>query len=763
MNVFNLNPQTSKPLYTMKQVRLFVPVVFTVLILSGCATYHLRQGNHLYDQMAYSSAVTEYEKALSRKEIPEARIKIADSYRMMNNSTKAEGAYAKVVTLPQAESKYKLYYAQSLMQDGKYDEAKKQFDDYLTKMPADQSAMMLRNSCDSISRFMQDSAKYTVAALNINTGESNFSPVYYMDGIVFASDRSTAKHPRIYEWTGRPFLDLYYAKRETDGSWDKPEGIPGNVNGIYHDGPATFSADGNTMYFTRNNYLKKKAGKSSQDVVNIKTYKAVKKDGIWKDIEALPFCSDEYSVGQPSLSSDGSTLYFVSDMPGGLGGTDIYSAKWVNGNWGKPVNLGPAVNTPYNDMFPTIYHNDTLFFASAGHYNMGGLDMFSSTQSNGTWSEAKNLGYPINTSHDDFGFAMNSTGDSGLISSNRNSPTVDNIFSFVKNDLRFTLLGTVVDKETQKPIEGAMVTLINKKTGQLDSVLSDANGFFTFKLNRETDYDVHATSDKYFSNTESVSTVGRTKTEDLTVKLKLEMTHIIINKSYTLNNIYYDLDKSNIRPDAAIGLDSLVRFLKDNPEIKIELSSHTDSRADFDYNMKLSQRRAESAVEYIVNHGIRKDRISAKGYGKTRLVNKCSDGVPCTEEEHQLNRRTEFKVVEAFGMEKDEKNTYKVEEAKDEGRKQKSEEKAYLTVQLKASLTPVDIKSPPYSDVEGIMSDREDKGYYRYSVGRYDNLMDASKKLEELRVKGFKDAFITGRRGGKIISVREALMQMNKK
>lgn len=742
----------------MKHVRL-VPVVISVLLLAGCASYHVREGNRLYDAMAYNSAVTEYQKALSKKEFPEARMKLADSYRLMNNSVKAEEAYAKVAALPDAPPQYKLYYAQTLMQNGKYEEAKKQFDEYLVKMPNDQGALTLRNSIDSVPVLIADSAKYTVEPLSINTGESNFASTYYQDGIVFVSDRSGAK--RTYEWTGRPFLDLYFSKKNGT-SWDAPVALEGDINGIYHDGPATFSADGNTMYFSRNNYIKKKASRSEADVVNIKTYKAEKKDGKWTNVQELQFNSDEYSVGHPSLSADANSLYFISDMPGGLGGTDIYVAKWVNGNWGKPENLGPAINTPFNEMFPAIY-KDTLYFSSVGHLNMGGLDMFWSSMSNGTWSQAYNMGYPINTSHDDFGLVMK-TADSGLLSSNRNAAGVDNLYQFVKNDLRFTLLGTVSDKDTKLPIQGAMVTLTNKTTGVKDSVLSDANGFFTFKLNRETDYEVRATNDQYFSNTEAVTTVGRKTSGDLTVKLMLELTHIIINKAYTLNNIYYDLDKSNIRPDAAVGLDSLVFILKDNPGIKIELSSHTDSRADDNYNMKLSERRAQSAVDYIIGKGISKERIRAKGYGESKLINRCSNGVACTEEEHQLNRRTEFKVVEAFGMEKNPENKYKVEEPAVDAsvKKARSDEKAYLTIQIKASLTPVNLKEPPYAGIEGIMSDREEKGYSRYSVGRYYNIADANRKLDELRAKGFKDAFITGRKGSKVLSVKEALMQIQK-
>ena len=614
------------------------------LLLSGCASYHLRQGNRLYKDLAYSMAIEEYQKGLSKKENAAARIKLAESYRKMNNLPKAEEEYAKIVLTPEAEPIHKLRYGQLLMRSGKYVMARSYFDLYLQANPSDQSVARLRSSCDSITAWQKDSAKYTIQSSTLNTGQSNFSPVWYKDGIAFVSDRNSKA--KTYEWTGTPFLEMYYSKGNLDKGFSSPTPLAG-VNGIYHDGPATFNSKGDTIYFTRNNYMKKKVQKSSEDVVDLKIYSAVKKDTLWTSLTEFEYNSKEYNTGHPALNGDGSKMYFVSDMPGGQGGTDIYVVERMNYTWSKPVNLGPTINTPYNEMFPMIWRDSVLYFSSEGHYNMGGLDVFSSTKNQSTWSEPRNMGYPLNTSFDDFGIAMTDSGTAGILSSNRNAKNTmqDNLYTFTINDIRFTLEGLAIDKTSQEPVEGVSVELTNTLTGIKETIITGPDGKFFFKLNPESSYTVVGTKDGYFTNTEPVSTVGKIRSESMFVKLKLELEKIIVNKPIVLKNIYYDLDKWDIRPDAAIELDTLVQIMNENPTISIELGSHTDSRADDKYNDILSQKRAEAVVAYVVSKGIVQTRMTAKGYGETQLVNKCSNGVNCSEEDHQANRRTEFKVV----------------------------------------------------------------------------------------------------------------------
>ncbi|MCX6291104.1 MAG: OmpA family protein [Bacteroidetes bacterium] len=625
--------------------RFFLLQATALFLLSGCATYHLRQGNRLFNSLAYTDAIVEYQKALGKKDLPQAQIQLAESYRLTNNTVKAEDAYSKVVQLKECEPVHKLRYAQLLMRNGKYDMAKTWYDNYLKDQPNDTNAKQLRASCDSIQTMKKDSAIYTVTSIGVNTGQSNFSPQYYKDGIVFASDRSSGKSGKVstYPWTGQPYLDLFYSKGDSKGNFSAPEALRGDVNGIYHDGPCVFSGD-SVMYFTRDNYIKKKAKKGDAGVVNLKIYKATKKDSLWKNVEELPFNSNNYSTGHPALTKDGNTMYFVSDMPGGLGGTDLYVSKKENGKWGAPKNMGPSINTSLNEMFPTVFHDSILYFSSEGHTNMGGLDLFYSQNENGKWSDAVNMRYPINSSYDDFGVILNDSATEGYFSSNRNSNTTqDNIFGFTK--LFFTLEGIAVEKISQQPLGGVLVELTNETTGKKLATITGDDGKFMFMLEQNSDFSVVGSKDNYFTNTERVTTKNKIRSENMYVKLKLEMERIIVNKAIALENIYYDLDKWDIRPDAAAGLDKLVSVLKENSDIKIELGSHTDSRADDAYNMRLSQKRAESAVSYLVSHGITKDRMTAKGFGESMLVNRCKNGVECTEEEHQQNRRTEFKVV----------------------------------------------------------------------------------------------------------------------
>lgn len=616
----------------------------TVVVLGSCASYHLRQGNRMYRDLAYSSAIGEYQQALGKKSYAEGQIKLADCYLKTNNLSKAEEAYGKVMELKEVQPAHRLQYAKLLMRSGKYAQAKNYFDQYLGSQGNDEAARALRNSCDSIAGWQEDSARYTLQQLPMNNGQSNFSPVWHKDGIVFVSDRSGGK--KQYEWTGRPFLDLYYSKADKTGSYGSAEALKGDVNGMYHEGPASFSSKGDTMYFTRNTYMKRKVKKGTDDVVLLKICQSVKKDSTYGQVTDFAYNSAEYNTGHPSLSKDGKTLYFVSDMPGGQGGTDIYVCRKENGVWSKPENLGKEINTPYNELFPTLWQDDVLYFSSEGHYGMGGLDIFRSTRTGEkSWSRAEHLSYPLNTSYDDFGIALKEDGRTGLLSSNRDnrSSAIDNIYSFTVNEIHFALEGLAVEKSTQNPLGGVAIELTNKKTGAKETALTGADGTFHFTLDENTDYIVMGSKETYFTASEPVSTVGKKQSE--TIKVKLDLDQIVVDKPIVVENIYYDLDKYDIRPDAAQGLDKLVNILKDNPDISIELSSHTDSRADDNYNMVLSQHRAESVVSYLVNHGINKDRMVAKGYGESHLVNRCSNGVECSEEEHQANRRTEFKVI----------------------------------------------------------------------------------------------------------------------
>jgi peptidoglycan-associated lipoprotein len=447
-------------------------------------------------------------------------------------------------------------------------------------------------------------------------------------------------------YTGRPYYSLYYAKKE-NSKWGKAEPLSQAESQKFHHTSATFSPDGNTMFYTASNVVGKKTINSSDGIVNFSVKKATLQNDKWHTDEViLPFTSKDFSTGQPTMSADGTTIYFASDMPGGIGGSDLYMVKYENGMWGTPVNLGTTINTAGNEMFPVISGN-TLYYSSDGIVGMGGLDIYKTENQNGTWSPPVNMEYPINSMRDDFGFMPDSMGAAtGYFSSNRDDEKgADHIYTFVKKEYVFTIDGMAVEKDSDKPLAGVNVELTNKLTGNKETATTGDDGTFSFKLTPEAEFNIVGTKDKFFTQTADVSTVDKHASENMLVHLRMEVEPVVVEKVYTVPNIYYDYNKADIRSDAAVQLDSVAGVLKMNPNIKIEVMSHTDSRGTDDYNMKLSQKRAEAAVKYLVKKGIDKTRMTAQGYGESKLTNQCTDGVACSEAEHQANRRTEFKVT----------------------------------------------------------------------------------------------------------------------
>src|SRR5258706_9111117 len=596
------------------------------IIFTGCADSMYKSGNKYYNDLAYSKAAAQYEKALKKKNIPDARFKLADCYRKLNNSVKAEENYAIAVTLPEAKAIHKFYYAQQLMKNGKCEEAKKWLSENQSENIFTQVATTMIASCDMQSKLMIDSAKYVVEQLNLSTSGSEFSTVKYKDGIVFTGEKKDGKS-KYSPFTGRPYYSLYYSRKDNN-KWGKAEPLNEEVNTKFHNTSATFSSDGNTMFYTASNVVGKKTMNSSDGIVNFSVHKATLQNNKWHSDEMLPFTSKEYSTGHPTLSADGTTMYFASDMPGGLGGSDIYMVKYESGTWGTPVSLGATINTAGNEVFPVISGN-TLYYSSDGIVGMGGLDIYRTENTNGPWSPAVNMEYPINSFRDDFGFMPDSTSAmTGYFSSNRNSDNgPDHIFSFVKKELIFVVDGMAVEKDSDKPLGGVTVSLQNKLTGNRDSVTTGDDGTFTFKLAPEAEFNIVGTKNRFFTQSVDVSTLDKHASENMMVHLRMEVEPVVVEKIYTVPNIYYDYDKADIRSDAAVQLDSLAGVLQMNPNIKIEMMSHTDSRGTEEYNMKLSQKRAEAAVKYLAKKGVDKTRMTAQGYGESKLTNQCTDGV----------------------------------------------------------------------------------------------------------------------------------------
>jgi len=617
------------------------------MVWASCTNSLYKRGVRNYDKMAYYKAIGHLEKYTARRDEPvDAKLKRADAYRQVNDAAHARQWYAKVVSLPESPPINQFYYARLLMENGEYEEAKIWFSKYLEKAPDDYVAELLLVSCCSLKSFREDTTLFTVKEAVIPDVATAFAQVPFRRGLVFTADKVSYRNATTADWTGRSYLDLYYSEKNNKGNWQSPVALEGKVNGPYHEGPACFNESGDVMYFTRSNYLKKKKmAASTKRENNLQLFRAELIDGEWTNVNLLPFNSSEYSCGHPSLSVDGKTLYFISDMPGGMGGTDIYKATFDGQTWSKPENLGSSINTPGDEMFPYMHKDGTFYFSSDAHTNLGGLDVFMSSWDGNRWLQAENLNYPLNTSKDDFAFVLNADNRTGYVSSNRNRGD-DHIYEVTRNDPTFVLSGKVsLHTNAEAGIDSAVVEIENLTEQTTERVITDARGNYTTHLKVNSAYRINSWKPMYFtmSDPKMVSVIGKKHSENFVANFS--MAQIIIEKPIVLQNIYYDLDKWDIRPDAASELDKLVQVMNDNPNLVIELGSHTDSRAGDQYNMVLSTKRAKAAIEYIASKGIEAKRLRWKGYGESRLVNHCTNGVECSEAEHQQNRRTEFKAI----------------------------------------------------------------------------------------------------------------------
>jgi outer membrane protein OmpA-like peptidoglycan-associated protein/tetratricopeptide (TPR) repeat protein len=612
----------------------------TAILASSCVAYHLEKGNEAYDYFQYTKALHHFELANKHRITPSITGKIAESYFKVGRFQEAKTIYMILVSDPSEAPTYRLPYARVLMELGDYSMAHAQLNAHLIEHPEDRTAQMALAGIHELKNRYIDTTLYALNPIRQPAFINAFSSTPYGDGIVFSADKEPKTRRKTSNWTGNSYLDLYYIEPDQNGAWTEPTPLSGKINGRLHDGTATFSADGKTIFFTRNNYVKRKMEVNELEENNLKIFSAELIDGKWNNLEEFPFNSDYFSCGHPTLSSDGKTLIFVSDMPGGYGGTDLYFTQFINGKWAQPENLGAKINTNGNEQFPYLRGEDTLYFSSNGHNSMGGLDVFVAENTGSSWSTPENLNYPVNSSKDDFGFALDESGNTGYLSSARFS--TDKIYSFRKFDPTFNLFGFAHKKGERTPVENVRVEIMSK-SGKKIQLISKEDGTFHMLLQKNENYQLHCTKVGCFGQTSELNTTGLKYSQNFYVDYEVE--EIVINKPIVLENIYYDFDKWFIRPDAAIELDKLVKLLIDNPEIDIEMGSHTDVRGTDEYNQVLSEHRAQSAVEYLISKGIDKTRLTYKGYGEMKLVNSCKNGIHCTEDEHQQNRRTEFKVT----------------------------------------------------------------------------------------------------------------------
>ncbi|MBU1823107.1 MAG: OmpA family protein [Bacteroidetes bacterium] len=798
----------------------FLLTLLFAAISASCivAQTPLGQADREYNSLAYLKASSLYENLLKKEELTEgeklsAKAKLGFSYWQLKDSQSAERIFRELISdygkdLPGEYVSCYLYFAQALASNGKYQEAQETYEKYGSLNATDRRGPTFSKLYRNVSLLTKNIGSYQVDYLTINSSDSDFSPMYYKDGLVFVSNRNEPlRIKRVFKWDDTPFLDLYFLtdlnkiKGKTTSS---PSSLGGSsavetsprpkrrksmlgsgfyspltandsrkvgfysgssyntslgynerpltdseklsraINTKYHEGPATFFNDGNRVIFTRNNFNNGEY-KVSQDGINkLKLYTAELVNGKWMNVEELPMNSDEFSTGHPALNPDNTFLYFASDRPGGFGGTDLYVSKLEGNKWSEPINMGAAINTSGDEMFPFVDSNGGLYFASDGHPGLGELDIFFAPLE--TFDKALksiNLGAPINSNKDDFGLVTDAERSMGFFSSNRKGGGKDDdIYRFRREGPLYAcrdLTVMVYDIDTNKPLKNAMVQLENKSVSEEPRQLrTDSTGNLLLCLAAENEFMFIASDEGYLNNTVGFTTsaygddhptmieiplkkvpgaqpatpenrmqargriISRSNEkylEGVRVWVKDDTEGTIQEKStdaqgiftfdaipghnYTVDaeksgygtfgknivgynpadttalnlfmfekgdvvrieNIYYDFDKADIRPDAAYELDKVVDLLEKYPNMKIELGSHTDSRATARYNRLLSDNRAKAAKAYLVLKGIENSRLTTKGYGESKLVNECNDRTNCTEEEHQKNRRTEIKIL----------------------------------------------------------------------------------------------------------------------
>ena len=612
-----------------------------VLATSGAMAQNqdTEKADKLFNRLEYVDAAQEYMKLVEKgKADGYVYRQLADSYYNVFDSKQAITWYAKALESDQeAEVYYR--YAQMLKGEGRYEDSNAQMKKFAAKAPSDQRAMIFMKDPNYLPKLRSQAKRFDATPLSINSDKSEFGAVMTNDNILyFTSARNMSR--KTYGWNEQPFLDMYQSVYNADGTFAEPT-LVSEINTQWHDGPATVSADGNTMYFSSESFqekefIKDKANRLKQGQVYI--YKATKNNGKWSNVNPVSFNSKEYSVSNPSLSMDGKTLYFASNMPGSMGGNDIWKVEISgDGSFGSPMNLGAKVNTEGNESFPFISDDNRLFFASDARKGFGGLDVFMMDLSKN--GEAENVGAPVNSAKDDFSFSMNMTKNMGFFSSNRDGN--DNIYQATPVCI-VEAITTVKDKQSGRVLANAKVSILDSKNNVIESKMSGADGMVTYEVDCNKAYTVQVSMDGYEGN--SFPIAANSKGGKVNIAADLEpIQNIVTPDAVVLKEIYFEFDKSNITKEGAFELDKLVQVMNQNPEMVIMVKGHTDNRGSDAYNMNLSDRRARSAVQYVVSKGIAKKRISGKGFGESEPKVACGEN--CTEEQHAQNRRNEFLII----------------------------------------------------------------------------------------------------------------------
>lgn len=641
-------------------------ILFTVIILFVTVENTvgqekiLERANEKYNEYSFSPAIDIYKKVLDKGYVSADLLKkLGNSYYFNADYKEAASIYERLIREYEAEvtPDYYFRYSQtlrSLTEYAKADELMRKFSEITS---GDVRANTFDNKRDYKEEIKENSGRYTIGNFDYNSVYSEFAPSYYKDGLIFSSDRDTGNLAKYrHTWNSKDFLDLYKVNADTV-SQNLVIKLNKSINTRLHESTSAATKDGSIVYFTRNNFVDGKTIKDQEGIVRLKIFRAKFKDGNFTELEELPFNSDEYSVANPSLSPDEKTLFFVSDMPGSYGESDIFKVAINNdGTFGPPENLGNTINTEARETFPFVTSEEILYFSSDGHPGLGGLDIFATRIKNKSYSGiVKNVGEPINSNLDDFTFIFKEDTKSGYFASNREGGLgYDDIYSFVENiplelECQQIVTGTVRDKISNQVLVGATIKVISENNEEIAKTLTNANGDYKLMMDCNKGNFVRALTDGYVP---AEVYMGKSDGQPQIIDFYLERNTVTagfgddLAKLLQLSTIYFDLNKFNIRPDAEIEIQKVIAAMDKYPSLKIKVNSHTDSRGKDAYNLWLSQKRAESTVAYMVLNGISKERLEGEGFGETKLVNDCGNNSKCSATEHELNRRSEFIILE---------------------------------------------------------------------------------------------------------------------
>jgi len=623
----------------------------------------VKMADKSFEEFAFVDAIGLYEYAYEKDSTDNYVVKrLSDANRNIGNTEEVERWLKKLIDRKVEVPEDIFNYSQALKSNGKYLLAEVWLKEYSELRPEDGRVNIQVSILEYIQFLMRDSVNFEIRNVSLNTVGSEMGPAFYKDKVVFSSTSIGAKTGANYKWNDLPYLHMYSATVNAGGDLTSPEPFAPKLKTAYHDGPVSFDQKKDIIYFTRNNFVKGKISKSRTDVVNLKIFIGKLDKGEWNLTGSFQFNSDEYSAGHPSIGKDGSIMYFASDMPGGYGKSDLYFSVFSNGQWSKPFNLGPKINTEGNEFFPFISSDGVVYFASDGHGGLGGLDIYFSVPEQGIFINIENMGYPVNSAKDDFGLALDSTGVKGYYSSNRGGGKGnDDIYSLKINHVAVFIRGTVKDRDTKDVLADAAIKVIDENGKTIRSSITRTDGQFEFEVSKGQQYIINVNKEFYSESERTLATSDLRPNDEVFAEIFLdqkidETSNEPAPKSMEeedgvplqvveIDYINYGLDQTEIKPEAAVILDKLIALMKEFPDLEIRVESHTDSRGSDEYNMLLSKKRAKASFDYLSSKGVDPNRILYHGYGETKLLNKCANGVVCTEEQHEVNRRSIVKVV----------------------------------------------------------------------------------------------------------------------